>query len=477
MIKNFNSNIAWSLLSQFSNYGLSLIFTIFLARMILPYEYGIVNQAQTITAFFIIFADGGIVWSIVREKIIKNEEVINLFWINTALGILLFVLCWFSAPYVGSFYNSSEVEDVLKVLGFVFVLTGLSTPFLMWLKREMEFKKITIINIISTSIGGLFALLAAYNDYGYWSLVILALTKSFIQLLLLSIVAKMPIGFYKIKVPIRNMIKFGIGLIGFGVVNYFARNLDNILIGKIEGAIELAFYVKAYFLMFLPSMLITGALSGLMVSVLSKVQDDSLKFQEIYGKVLRMIFVITFPVTGYFLFFPEDPIYLFYGSSWDGSIILLQLLSIAAITQPLYNTIGWIYTAIGKSKEMFHWGIISSVILSFSFIAGVQWGSTGIAITYSVVMGIFFVYFGLSKAHILANISLKDSFLPLIPIAMIGIIALVLVKSIFTYIHFESRYLEILLKVMMLLSIYIIFLYLKYKDNLIGIIMIQKGIK
>lgn len=476
-MKNFNSNLVWSILSQFSNYGLSLIFTIFLARIVLPYEYGIVNQAQTITAFFIIFADGGIVWSIVREKMIKDDEVINLFWINTALGILLFVLCWLSASYVSSFYNTPEVENVLKSLGVIFILTGLSTPFLMWLKREMEFKKITVINIISTTIGGLLAILAAFYNYGYWSLVLLALAKAFVQLLLLSLSAKMPIGLYKFKIPIRQMIKFGIGLIGFGIVNYFARNLDNILIGKFGGAIELALYAKAYFLMFLPSMLITGALSGLMVSVLAKVQDNPDKFQDIYAKVLRMIFVVTLPVTGYFLIFPEDPILLFYGHNWDGSIVLLQVLSIAAITQPLYNTMGWIYTAIGKSKEMFHWGIVSSVILSTSFVIGVQWGAVGVATTYSVVMGLFFVYFGLGKAHKLANIHLKESFAPLLPIAIIGIISLLMVKSLFSYITIENTYFKILLKVMILLCVYILFLYLKYKNNLLNIFMIERGLK
>lgn len=476
-MKNFNSNIFWSILSQFSNYGLSLIFTIFLARMILPYEYGIVNQAQTITAFFIIFADGGIVWSIVREKLIKNEEVINLFWINTILGLLLFILCWLSAPYVSDFYNTVEVENVLKSLGFIFVITGVSTPFLMWLKRELEFKKITLINIISTTLGGVFAILAAYNNYGYWSLVILALAKSFIQLILLALLAKMPMGLYKLEIPVRQMIKFGIGLIGFGVVNYFARNLDNILIGKFGGAVELALYAKAYFLMFLPSMLITGALSGLMVSVLAKVQDDPIKFQEVYANVLRMIFVITLPVTGYFLMFPEDPVLLFYGNNWDGSIILLQVLSIAAITQPLYNTMGWIYTAIGKSKEMFHWGVVSSVILSISFIIGVQWGAIGVAGTYSIVMGVLFVYIGLEKAHKLADIQLKESFMPLFPIAIIGIVSFLILKMVSTYIALDNIYMTILLKVLILLSVYVFLLYLKYKKTLIGLVMIEKGLR
>ncbi|GIT98136.1 lipopolysaccharide biosynthesis protein [Sulfurovum sp. TSL1] len=476
-MKNFNSNIFWSILSQFANYGLSLIFTIFLARMVLPYEYGIVNQAQTITAFFIIFADGGIVWSIVREKYIRHEAVINLSWVNVSLGLMLWILTWISAPYVSSFYQTPEVEDVLKALGFVFVLTGLSTPFLMWMKRELEFKKITIINLLSTTIGGVSAIAAAYFDYGYWSLVILALVKAFVQCILLIMMAKMPIGLYQFKTPIKPMMHFGVGLIGFGIVNYFARNLDNVLIGKFVGAVELALYTKAYFLMFLPSMLITGALTGLMVSVLAKVQDDPDKFQEVYANVLRMIFVVTLPITGYFLLFPEDPILLFYGPNWEGSVQLLQILSIAAITQPLYNTMGWVYTAIGKSKEMFHWGVVSSIILSVAFLVGVQWGAIGVAISYSIVMGLIFVYVGLRKAHEAADIHVKESFAPLLPILGSGVLTFILVKSMDIYLSLENSYLIILLKATTVLCLYITFLYVIYKNKLKNLIIFTKDSK
>lgn len=474
-MENFNKNIAWSLLSQFTNYGLSLIITMFLARILLPSEYGIIDQAQTITAFFIIFADGGIVWSIVREKLIRNEEVINLFWINTLVGTLLFIACFISAPFVASFYNQPEVESVLKWLGLIFVITGLSTPFQMWLKRTMEFKKLTLIQFSSTMLGGSLALYCAYNDYSYWSLVILALSKAMFLLLFLVLFSKMPLGFYKFKFKIKHMINFGIGLIGFGIVNYFARNFDNVLIGKYLGAEQLAYYAKAYFLMFLPSMLITGALTGLMVSVLSKVQDDKEKFQDVYSKVLRMIFVATLPITGYFLVFPEDPIFLFYGSRWEESVILLQLLAIATITQPLYNTMGWTYTAVGKSKEMFKWGITSSLILTVSFIIGINWGANGVAISYSISMGLLLFIVGLYKAHNIASINLFTSFKPLVPILLIGVISFILTKFIFLNIQLDNQYLNILIKAILLMIFYIAFLFLYYKKDLIRLIKIKEN--
>jgi len=470
---SINKNIFWSVLSQFSNYGLSLIFTMFLARMVLPYDYGIVNQAQTITAFFIIFADGGIVWSIVREKNINKYAVINLFWINVLIGVALFVLCWVIAPYVSVFYKTPEVESVLRVLGILFIFTGLSTPMMMWLKRRMEFKKIALINILSVLLGGIIGLVLAYKGFGYWAVVMLALSKAFIMLVLLFIFSNFPLGIYKFDVSIRTMLNFGIGLIGFGFVNYFARNLDNVLIGRINPQ-ELAFYAKAYFLMLLPSTLITGALTGFMVSLLSKVQDNNKAFEDTYIKILRFVFAFTILITAYYFFYPQDPVYLLYGPNWSGSVELLQILSIAAITQPLYNTIGWIYTAKGKSKEFFMWGVYSSLILTLSFLIGYFWGAKGISLAYSIVMGIVLFVIGLKRAFKIGNINEKKVIKNLIPIFLSAITAFIFSLFLKNFLT-ENTYLNIFIKILVIVFVYIVLLLVFYKKEFISIFVIKES--
>ncbi len=474
-MKNLNNNIVWSLLSQFSNFGLSLIFTIFLARIISPGEYGIIDQAGTVTAFFILFADGGIVWAIVQRKRILDREVSNLFWVNMCIGALFSIICWVIAPHVGDFYSSPMVTEIFPVLGLIFILTGINTPYKMWMKRELAFKKLTIIGLIAGLLTGSVALYAALNGLGVWALVLQALMRPFVEMLLLMSFVKMPLYLYSFQTSIRSLLKFGSGLIGFGLINYLARNLDNVLIGKYLGAEELAFYAKAYFLMFVPTVLITGALSGLIVSELSKVQDDLELFQKLYANVLRMIVTVTLPLTGYYLLFPEDLIMLLYGTQWQGSVVLLQLLGLAAITQPLYNTMGWIYTAIGKSKEMFYWGIISSVLLSVSFIIGVQWGAKGVALAYSAVMGLCLLPVGLFLPHKLAGIKLLRSVQPLMLVGVAGIIALLSAKLLSSQLLFESTLGNIVLRVSCLMVVYLGVLLVIYKKDIVSLVFIERG--
>ncbi|WP_257282673.1 lipopolysaccharide biosynthesis protein [Endozoicomonas sp. SESOKO1] len=420
--KKINQGLLWSIGPQFFTYTLSLVFTAVLSRLVLPAEYGLFNLVSTVTAFFMVFADGGIVWSIVSKKEIKDQEVINLYWINVLIGGLMSVTCILIAPFVVAFYGYEELKQLLPVMGLNFLITGFTVPGTMWLKRGLLLKKLAIINLLSLIIGGVVGILAAKNGFGYWSLAIQALTKSTLTMLAIHTVSGMPMGWFSRKTHVGTMLRFSGGLLGFGAVNYFSRNLDNVVIGKFAGVEELAFYAKAYFLMTLPSMLTTAGLSGMMVALLARYQDDKVKFQGYYKNALRLVTLLCCPIAGYFFTFPEDVILLFYGEQWLMAAPLLQVLAIACLTQPMHNTMGWLFTASGQSRKMFHWGCFAAIFLSAGFLVGAQWGAIGVAISYTVVMGLCLTLGALKVAHSAAGIKLWPS---------IKYLLLVLVSSIF----------------------------------------------
>lgn len=475
MSKNINHGVLWSIGPQFVNYSLSLVFTAILARLVLPEHYGLFNMVSTVTAFFMIFADGGLAWSIIQKKEISDAAVSNLFWINVALGSLMAFTCLLIAPVLASFYGYDELTNLTSVMGINFILTGVSVPGTAWLKRQLKLREIAVINIIALLTAGASGIYAAYAGLGYWSLAVQTLIKGSMTLIGTFAVAKMPLQLYCNKTSTRDMVKFSGGLLGFGAVNFFSRNLDSILIAKTVGAEELAFYAKAYFIMTLPSMLTTGALTGLMVSVLAKHQDNTVLFHLYYKRALRLIALFCFPIAGYFLVFPKDMILLLYGSNWANAVPLLQILSIACVTQPVYNTMGWLFTAKGKSKPMFYWGIISAIILSSSFFVGVQWGAIGVAWSYSLVMGIFLSFAALAFAHHIAGISFIKTIGFLMPVTIISIISLALTWWIsLHYLGDLGLLLNILYRSSLIIITSLLLLTMFYRTNLISLLKISE---
>ncbi|WP_164084777.1 lipopolysaccharide biosynthesis protein [Alteromonas flava] len=406
---NTNKNASWSVFHQVATYASSLIFTAILARIIAPHDFGIFAMAMTVSAFFLIFADGGMVWSLIQREKISQAEVVNLRWLNGGLGAFMTLAAVLIAPFVAAFYGYPEITWVLAILGLNFFISGVSTPSIMWMKREQRFKALALIDISATLVAGALAVTSAIYGAGVWALVLQAVAKFLLQALAVSALAKCPSGWFQRQVDMRNLTLFGGSLIAFGAVNYFARNLDNVLIGAVINAESLAYYSRAYFLMTLPSMLTTGALSGLMISILSRMQHDTALLQRQYAHTLRFLFIICAPVAMYFVLFPQDPIALLYGEQWDAVVPLLQILSLACLTQPIHNTMGWIFTASGTANKMLKWGIFASLLLSLSFAVGVQYGVAGVAWAYTSVMGIGLTIGAVAYAHRSANLAFAST--------------------------------------------------------------------
>ncbi|WP_100644246.1 lipopolysaccharide biosynthesis protein [Alteromonas facilis] len=462
---NTNKNATWSVIHQVATYASSLIFTAILARIIAPHDFGIFAMAMTVSAFFLIFADGGMVWSLIQREKITPAEIINLRWLNGGLGLVMAVAAVLVSPLVAAFYGYPEITWVLAVLGLNFFISGISTPSIMWMKRQQRFKALAIVDIVATGIAGAAAIISALNGAGVWALVIQAIAKFAIQALIVTYLAKCPSGWFVRHVDMRTLTLFGGSLIAFGAVNYFARNLDNVLIGSVINAESLAFYARAYFLMTLPSMLTTGALSGLMVSILSRLQHDSKQLQRQYAHTLRFLFILCAPVAIYFALFPRDPVALLYGEQWDATVPLLQILSIACLTQPIHNTMGWIFTATGQANKMLRWGIFASILLSVSFALGVSFGVSGVAWAYTIVMGIGLTIGAVGYAHKSAGISFRESLTYLLKPALVIVATVLLVVGItgMLALNIESLWGSIVLHGTLIVSVYGVLLLMVYR--------------
>jgi PST family polysaccharide transporter len=61
-----------------------------------------------------------------------------------------------------------------------------------------------------------------------------------------------------------------------------------------------------------------------------------------------------------------------------------MLLGIAALIQPVTKTCTWLFSTQGRSRELFHWGLIGGAIAVVSILAGLPWGATGVAASYAL---------------------------------------------------------------------------------------------
>src|SRR6184192_829674 len=170
--------------AQGVQFVLNLAYIMVLARILVPQEFGLVAMVTTVTGFLHIFQDAGLSTATVQRQDITHAQVSNLFWVNVVVGGVTTLLVAASAPAVAWFYREPRLVGITLVLSITFVLASSAVQHIALLNRQMRFKVIAVIDILSMLAGYLTGIGMALSKYGYWALVGATVTQVAIKLIL-----------------------------------------------------------------------------------------------------------------------------------------------------------------------------------------------------------------------------------------------------------------------------------------------------
>jgi len=375
---------AITLTSQALQFVIQLGSTMILARILSPADYGINAMAVAITGFAAIFSNLGLSTATIQRAEINHEQVSTLFWINAAIGLLLTFIVAAISPVAAWFYKTPEILWVMLSLSIIFSITGLYVQHSALLTRQMRFYTLAKIRIISMLGGILVAIAAGYNGFGYWALVFNTLTSATMQSLGCWLACRWVPGLPQRHVGVGTMVKFGADLVCFDVVNYFARNLDNILIGRYYGSGALGLYSKAYQLLMMPIKNLRTPLNGVAMPALSRLQNEPEQFRNYYKKLLSILSFVSIPLVVFMFVCSDRIISLVLGSQWMEASVLFKILAIAGLIETVSSTTGLVLISTGRSRKYLLLGAVGALVICLAFAVGLPWGAKGVATAYTI---------------------------------------------------------------------------------------------
>ncbi|PRD44712.1 lipopolysaccharide biosynthesis protein [Phyllobacterium phragmitis] len=363
--------------------GLQFLSVIILARLLAPEDFGLIASVGPIVAFVGLFQNLGLQQAVIQRKAIDQRQLNQVFWISALVGLCSTVIVAALAPAVAAFYGDMRMTGITIAAGLPLFFGSLAAlPFAL-MNRQLQFGQLAVNDVITAVAGLLAVIAAAYAGLGYWSLVIGPAVSAIVALVAAWRAAK-----WKPDRPVfgidSDIISFGANLTGFNIVNFFSRNLDNILIGKFSGAVELGYYDRAYKLLLFPLQNINQPLTRVMIPLLSRVQDDKARFRDIYMRTNWLLAAVTIPGIAALTLTSEQVIGILFGQRWLPVAPIFAWLGLAGLIQPISSTTGWIFICQGRTKTMFRWGIYSSLTTVLAFAVGLQWGAVGVAAAYAI---------------------------------------------------------------------------------------------
>ena len=260
--------------------------TVVLARLLTPQDFGLIAMVTAVTGFVMMFKDMGLSMATVQRAEVNHAQISTLFWINVTLSLGVMLVTAALAPAIAWFYGEPRLTWITLALAGAFIFGGLTIQHQALLRRNMRFGTLALIGIISMVMGIVAAIIAAWYGAGYWALVIMQLAGAITGAIAVWVVCGWRPGLPVRRSGVREMLAFGGNLTGFNVINYFARNADNLLIGKFWGSGPLGLYSKAYGLLMLPLRQINAPLSAVAIPALSRLKDEPERYRNYYIKAV-----------------------------------------------------------------------------------------------------------------------------------------------------------------------------------------------
>lgn len=374
-----------TIVAQGLKFGLNLSSNILLARLLTPADYGLVGMVTAITGFVALFKDLGLSMATVQRDEINHRQVSTLFWINIGLSVVATGIALAIAPVLSWFYHEPRLVWITVALSSGFLISGLGVQHSALLNRQMQYSVLVVNDVLAQFIGIVVAIVAAYYGSGYWALIIFPLVSALVSTVGFWIACRWRPGRPIWRSDVLSMLTFGSNLTAFSTVNYFSRNLDNVLIGRYWGADQLGVYSKAYQLLLLPLNQINAPIANVAIPTLSRLLDTPERYRQVYLRILEKVLLLTMPLIVFMAATADWLVQILLGSQWSEVSELFLLLAIAGLFQPVANSTGWLFISQGRTNQMFQWGIVGSSVAVISFLIGLPWGATGVATSYSVI--------------------------------------------------------------------------------------------
>lgn len=376
--------VASTAISQIVKVLATLATTIVVARILTPSDYGVVAMVAPLTGLVLIFQNLGLNQAVVQVRNLDPEHSNALFWINTLASALAALVMVAASPLVANFYNDSRAGYVMAATGLTVFISGLKLQHQALLNREMRFKALSINDIAVAVSTFVFTTLAAITLRSYWAIWWGYFLGTAVSTVMMWRASGWRPSLRARFAGVSNMLVFGANLTGFNLVNFLARNLDNVIIAKARGAAEVGLYDRSYRLMLFPLQNINQPLSRVMVPALSRLQDEPERYRRAYTLAIRALVMISMPGIFTAAICSDRLVPFLLGERWAAASPIFFWLSLTAIIQSVPNTAGWLYISSGNTRKMMWWGVFSSSISIASFFVGVQWGATGVALAYFI---------------------------------------------------------------------------------------------
>lgn len=364
----------WKIAEKIGSKGAQVVIQIILARLLMPDDYGTLAILTVFINLANVFIQTGFSTALIQKLEADDKDFSTCFYASTIIATVLYLLIWFSAPYIANFYNMKEITSLLRIFSIVLFAGAINSVQYAYISRYLKFRIYTIAIIISSISSGIIGITLAYRKWGVWALVMQQLLANIISVLLLMIMAewkpKLEFSFERLK----NIWSYGWKILGMGMLNSMYSSLYTLVVGKAFNSEALGLYNRADQFPHLLASNINETVQAVSLPILAQKQKEKKQFVERFRLAMKSnVFILVPCMLGMATIAPEM-LEVLLTDKWLGAVPLMRILCCIYAMYPIHTMNIQAIKASGRSDILLITEIIKKAVEISTLLFTVRYG-------------------------------------------------------------------------------------------------------
>lgn len=454
------SGLFWSAIERFGTQGIQFIITIIIARILTPADYGLIGMLAIFMAIAQSFVDSGFGSALIQKQGATDEDFSTIFYFNIFVSTFFYFVLFFAAPLIARFYNQPVLVPISRVMALNIVINSFGLIQNTILTKNINFKTLTKVTILSIIVSGTIGIFMAYKGFGVWALVFQSIGGSFIRTLLLWFFNNWRPVFVFSWNSFKSLFSYGSKLLASGLLNQIFDNIYKLVIGKQYSASDLGFYTQAKRIQEIPVLSSLSILQRVTFPVYATIQDETERLKNAYRKTIKGIIYFNFPLMIGLVVLSPLLVKILLTNKWLPAVPYLQLLCFIGLIYPLSSVNLNILKVKGRTDIFFYLEVTKKVIIAIAIIITLKMGVLNMVIGQVIASYLCF-FLNIYYSGRVINYSVREQLLDIFPYLCISVIMGFVMLMGVNFLHYSPGPLLIIVGMLGIVSYYILSRFLK----------------
>lgn len=408
------SSVGWKFAGSIASYGITFIVGLVLARLLGPEEYGLVGIVMIFITILNGIVDSGLSNALIRKTDATEIDYSTTFIANMVVSVMLYVLLFFSSPWIAGFFREQELVPLMRVMGVLVFFQALSLIQQTILTKELDFKTQAICQVVASLLSGVVGVTMAYTNYGVWAIIGQQLSRSLFYTIVIWILRNWwPKLVFSWK-SFKELWGFGWKMLVSGLISNLWSQMSKVVIGRFYSSECLGYYEKGCEYVNMVSQNLTLVVQSVSYPALSQLQDDRERLKLGYKKVIKVTMLVTFVLVIGLAACAKSFIVVLIGEKWLPSVPMMQIICFTMMLFPLHAINLNMLQVQGRSDLFLKLEIIKKVIAIVPIVLGIFCGIYAMLIA-NIFSGLVSYYLNAYYSGPFLDYSIKEQVMDIMP--------------------------------------------------------------